>query len=88
MITFDLNKPPPKHTVTVSVDRDESPGERFVRLTKELVVFLLAVGFVCVLVWICLRTVFDLSASPEAQKWAMSILSAAGAGMIGYLVRR
>lgn len=50
--------------------------------------FLLAVGFVRLIVWLCVSTVWSASAQAEEKKWAMSILSAAAGGIIGYLIRK
>jgi hypothetical protein len=50
--------------------------------------FLLAIGFVCLLVTLCYQTLTSASASPDAQKWAMSIFSLLGGGIVGYVVPR
>lgn len=88
MSTIDLNSPPPNHKFSVSVDREETASERGVRLFKDVVLFLVAVGFVLLIVWLCTTTLTAASTSPEEKKWAMSILSAAAGGIIGYLVRK
>jgi len=85
---FDFNNPPPNHRFTVKVERDETEGERFVRLAKDLVVFSLAAGFVVVIACLCVSTVLNSASGLEEKKWAMSILSAATGGMVGYLVAR
>jgi hypothetical protein len=51
-------------------------------------VFLLAIGFVVVVAYLCVSTVLNGTAGPEEKKWAMSILSAATGGLVGYLVRK
>jgi hypothetical protein len=86
--TIDLDSPPPNHQYNVSIVREETAGERQVRLFKEVVLFLVAVGFVILVVWVCYNTLASSVASPEEKKWAMSVLSAATGGVIGYLVRR
>ncbi len=58
------------------------------RLAKDLVVFLLAVGCVVVVANLAVSTVISGTAGPEEKKWAMSILSAATGGLVGYLVRK
>lgn len=88
MSTLDLNNPPPNHRYTVKVDPEETAGERQVRLTKDLLVFLLAIGFVIVVAAICVMTVVNQDSGQEEKKWAMSILSAATGGLVGYLVRK
>lgn len=88
MSTIDLNNPPPNHNYKVVVEREESAAERNVRLIKDIVLFLVAVSFVCLIVWVCFDTLRDAAASAEEKKWAMSILSAATGGIVGYLVRR
>ncbi|MBF4989219.1 hypothetical protein [Methylophilus sp. 14] len=88
MSKIDLNTPPPNHQYKVSVEREESIPERNVRLFKDVVLFLMAIVFVGLLVWFCFYTLISKSADAEAQKWAMSILSAAAGGMVGYLVRK
>ena len=88
MSTLDLDNPPPNHRYTVKVDPEETDGERRVRLTKDLLVFLLAVGFVVVIAGICVWTVLGGTAGADEKKWAMSILSAATGGLVGYLIRK
>lgn len=88
MSTIDLNSPPPNHKFSVSVDREETGSERGVRLFKDVVLFLVAVGFVLLIVWLCTTTLTTASTSAEEKKWAMSILSGAAGGIIGYLVRK
>ena len=88
MSTIDLNTPPPKHKYSVSIEREETDGERRVRLFKDLALFIVATGFVIVMAWLCYNTLQDPHASADAKKWAMSILSAAAGGIIGYLVRK
>ena len=45
MSQIDLNNPPPNHKFSVSVDREETSGERQVRLFKEVAVFVAALAF-------------------------------------------
>ncbi|MGH8497843.1 MAG: hypothetical protein ACRERV_03405 [Methylococcales bacterium] len=88
MSHIDLNRPPPNHTFSVSVDREETNAERNVRLFKEVALFIVALGFVILIVWLCYSTLVSTTASAEEKKWAMSIISAATGGIIGYLVRK
>ncbi|MBF0304500.1 MAG: hypothetical protein HQL40_03560 [Alphaproteobacteria bacterium] len=88
MSTIDLDNPPPNHRYKVSVDPYETDGERRVRLAKDMIVFLVAVGFVVVIFFLCYETVASASAGPDEKKWAMSIMSAGMAGLVGYLVRK
>jgi hypothetical protein len=86
--TIDLNKPPPNHKFNVSVEREETDGERKVRLFKDVALFVVALLFVSLVVWLCYSTLTSTSASADEKKWAMSVLSAAAGGIIGYLVRK
>ncbi|PKD42087.1 hypothetical protein CWO84_01400 [Methylomonas sp. Kb3] len=88
MSHIDLNNPPPNHTFSVSVDRQETGAERNVRLFKDLALFVVALGFVVLIVWLCYATLVATTTSAEEKKWAMSILSAATGGIIGYLLRK
>lgn len=88
MSHIDLNQPPPNHTFSVSVDREETDGERRVRLFKDVALFVVALGFVVMVVSLCYSTLVSSAASPEEKKWAMSVLSAATGGIIGYLIRK
>lgn len=85
---IDLNQPPPNHTFSVSVNREETDGERRVRLFKDLSLFVVALGFVITIATLCYSTLLSASASAEEKKWAMSILSAATGGLSGYLIRK
>lgn len=49
---------------------------------------MVATAFVVLIVWLCYTTLSSSTASAEEKKWAMSVLSAATGGIIGYLVRR
>lgn len=88
MSTIDLNSPPPNHKYSVSVEREETAVERRVRLFKDVALFMVAIGFVILIVVLCYSTLSSGSATPEEKKWAMSVLSAATGGIIGYLVRK
>jgi hypothetical protein len=81
---LDLNNLPPGHHVNIAVERQETDGERKVRLFKEVVIFLLA-GIV---VGICVITLSNPGATADEKKWAMSIITAAAGGVIGYLLKR
>ncbi len=88
MSRIDLNQPPPNHTFSVSVNREETDGERQVRLFKDVALFVVALGFVIMIVGLCYATLESSEASAEEKKWAMSVLSAATGGLIGYLIRK
>lgn len=88
MSQIDLNKPPPNHKFSVSVEREETAGERGVRLFKEIALFLVALGFVVLLAWLCYDTLVSPTATADEKRWAMSILSAAAGGIIGYLIKK
>lgn len=88
MSQIDLNSPPPNHKFSVSVEREETDGERRVRLGKDVALFAVAIGFVMLIVWLCYSTLVSPTATADEKKWAMSVLSAATGGIIGYLVRR
>ncbi len=88
MNRIDLNQPPPNHTFSVSVNREETDGERQVRLFKDVALFVVALGFVIMIAELCYSTLYSTTASAEEKKWAMSILSAATGGLIGYLIRK
>jgi len=88
MNNIDLNSPPPNHKYSVSVEREETDGERQVRLFKDVSLFMVAIAFVVLIAWLCYSTLISSVASPEEKKWAMSVLSAATGGIVGYLVRK
>lgn len=88
MSTIDLNSPPPNQTFNVSVEPEETAGERGVRLFKDVALFVVAIGFVTLVVWLCYATLLSSAATAEEKKWAMSVLSAATGGIVGYLVRK
>lgn len=88
MSTIDLNNPPPNYHYNLSVNREETTAERNVRLSKDVGVFVLAFSFVSAIFSLAYQTVTNPSASAEEKKWAMSVLSAGAAGLVGYLVRK
>jgi hypothetical protein len=86
--SIDLNNLPPNHRFKASVEREETEAERNVRLGKEVVVFALAAAFVSAIYYLAFVTATSPTATPEEKKWAMSVLSAGAAGLVGYLVRK
>ena len=88
MSNIDLNNPPPNHKFSVTVEREETSGERRVRLFKDIALFVVALAFVMLIAWLCYSTLTSPNASAEEKKWAMSIISAAAGGIIGYLIRK
>lgn len=88
MSVIDLNTPPPDHNFSIKVERVETAGERTVRLFKDLVLFLTAIAFVSLIAWLCFHALLSDATSADEKKWAMSILSAAAGGLIGYLIRK
>ena len=88
MSQLNINDPPEGHQYNLSLEPKESFSERRVRLFKDVMLFLVAIGFVVIIVWLCLGTLQDPASSAEAKKWAMSVLSAATGGILGYLVRK
>jgi hypothetical protein len=88
MNRIDLDSPPPNHKYSVSIEREETASELYVRLFKDVALFVVAVGFVVLIVRLCYETLSSSAASAEEKKWAMSVLSAATGGIVGYLLRR
>lgn len=88
MSTIDLSTPPPNHHYSVSIEREETASERGVRLFKDVALFLVGICFVSAIAWLCMTTLVANTASADEKKWAMSVLSAATGGVIGYLIRR
>lgn len=85
MSTIDLNNLPDHR---VSIMPAESLLEQRVRLGKDVVRFAFAMIMVLAILVICLATIFSSAPNPEGKKWAMSIMTGATGGLIGYLVRR
>jgi cytochrome c biogenesis protein CcdA len=86
--SIDLNSPPPGHKFNISVERDETEGERKVRLFKDVVLFVVAIIFMLIIFGYCFHTLFSLDTSPDAKRWAQSVLSAVIGGLSGYLIKR
>ena len=66
MSSIDLNNPPPNHKFSVSVEREETVGERRVRLFKDIALFVAALAFVMLIAWLCYSTLTSATAGPEA----------------------
>jgi hypothetical protein len=49
---------------------------------------LVGLGFAVHIAWLCVSTLTSAGASADEKKWAMSVLSAATGGIVGYLVRK
>jgi uncharacterized protein YoxC len=54
----------------------------------NLALFCVAIAFVVLIVWLCFGTLISAGTTSEEKKGAMSVLSAAAGGIIGYLVRK
>jgi hypothetical protein len=75
--------------------REEALDARL-RRVKEALLFLAALAGVVLLIGTCAWIAFGMPAerlgmappTPEDRKWAMSVLTAALGGLIGYLVRK
>jgi hypothetical protein len=85
---IDLNNPPANYRYKATLDREETLGEFRVRLIKDLGLFVFALVPVGAVYWLCYNTVTSPTAGADEKKWAMSILSATAAGLVGYLVRK
>lgn len=85
---IDLNNPPANHNFNVSIDPAETKEERFVRLFKDVLLFLFAMTVAAVIVWLCYSTLDSSSATAEEKKWAMSAMTGALGALVGYLVKK
>ena len=88
MSSIDLNSPPPWHEFGISVERLETEGERKVRLFKDVVLFVVAIIFMLIIVENCFHTLVSAETSPDAKRWAQSVLSALVGGLSGYLIKK
>lgn len=88
MTSIDLSGPPADHHYILRMERTERASELGVRLFKDVALFVVAVGFVAVIGWLCVEAIRSPDSSAEEEKWAMSVLSGAAGGIVGYLVRR
>ncbi|WP_230588323.1 hypothetical protein, partial [Ralstonia solanacearum] len=62
----------PNHNYKVSVEREETAGERWVRLIKDLTLFCAALLVFGMIVLLCYRALSSPQTSAEEKKWAMS----------------
>lgn len=86
MSTIDLSQLPP--TASLKIEREETNAERYVRLGKDVALFAVALVFVGIMVWLCVRTLLSATATADDRKWAMSLLTGSTGGIIGYLLRK
>lgn len=86
---LDLNEPADGHKMDVKITPIESVGERRIRMIKDIVVFSLAVIACTAIVFYASYTAaFDVTASEGTKRWAMSIVSAAAGGLLGFLLKK
>lgn len=88
MSSIDLNSPPPGHEFSVSVERVETDGERYFACLSDVVLFVMALVFLSLIVWLCFHTLDSAESSPDAKRWAQSVLSTTAGGLIGYLIKK
>lgn len=84
----DLNQVPDGHSVNFKVEPVETRADASVRLVKDVLLFLFALAVIGTLLYVCYQTVTGTAATADEKKWAMSILTAVGGGLVGYLVRK
>lgn len=85
---YDLSAAPPGHTYTATVKPEETQMDAWARVIREFLVLFAALGFLGLIAWICVDTLRSSAASAEEKKWAMSFLTGAAGGLIGYLVKK
>ncbi len=86
MSNLDLKELPADLQLTLS--KKETDSERWVRLVKDLIVFVLAICvLVLALVWSA-WTLFERSASADNKHTAQTVIIAIVSGLVGYLVRK
>ena len=86
--TYDLSATPPGHTYTATVKPEETSRDAWARVIKDFVLFFAALAFLGVLALICFNTVQSQVATAEEKKWAMSFLTGAAGGLVGYLIKK
>jgi hypothetical protein len=57
-------------------------------LFKDVVPFVMALIFVSLIGWLCFDTLDSSDSTPDAKRWAQSVLSIAAGGLIGYLIKK
>ena len=87
-MNVDLNNPPPGQTYKLGLEKDESDGDRKVRLFKELALFICGLAATGIVFGLCLVVVTNPGASVDDRKWSMAVLSAAVGAILGYLLKR
>jgi hypothetical protein len=84
---INVNNPYPNHNFQFKLQPNEHYADKFVRLLKDLLLFVVAIGFVSLVILICYDTLTSPSTGSEEKKWAMAIISGAASGVIGYLLK-
>ena len=86
MSNLDLNGLPTDLQLTLS--KKETDSERWVRLIKDLTVFVLAICILLLaLVWSA-WILFQPTATADSKHTAQTIMIAIVSGLVGYLVRK
>ncbi len=86
MSNLDLNNLPTDLQLTLS--KKETDGERWVRLGKDLIVFVFAICVLLIAVVWSTWTLFEPSATADNKHTAQTIMIAIVSALVGYLVRR
>jgi len=87
-LNVDLNNPPPGQTYKLGLEKDETDGDRKVRLFKELALFISGLAATAIVFSLCLAVVMNSNTSVDDRKWSMAVLSAAVGAILGYLLKR
>lgn len=87
--TYDLNAAPPAgHKYTVTVQPNETEKDAWVRVIKDLTLFLCSIIFFGLLLWYCYERMSSATASADEKRWSMSVFTAMAGGLMGYLVKK
>jgi hypothetical protein len=87
-MSFDLNNPPPNHSVKIGLQRDETPKEATFRLWRETILFIFAILSASAIIAFCLFVLVTNTSTADDKKWAMGVLSSIVAGTVGYLLKK
>jgi len=85
---IDLDKPLVGHEYKLKVEPKETGADRNVRLFKDLALFLAALSFVAIIIYMCVVTLISSTSTQDEKKWAMSIVTGATGALIGYLIKK
>jgi hypothetical protein len=73
---------------SISLEEEEHPADRSMRIAREVALLLVALGIVGAICFYAWETLHSPNASQDAQKWAFATLTGLASAVVTYLFKK